>query len=1052
MNFIKEEEEKILDYWKKIDAFKRSLTLSHNKKKFVFYDGPPFATGLPHYGHILAGTIKDIITRYAHQTGHYVPRNFGWDCHGVPIEYEIDKTFQIKSKNDVLTMGIDKYNNECRKIVMKYSNEWKDTILRTGRWIDFDNSYKTMDASYMETVWWVFKQLYDNGQVYRGKKVMPFSTGLRTCISNFEASQNYKDTNVLTLVVSFPLLDDPEVSFLAWTTTVWTLPCNLALCVHPDSMYVKVNDCETNKKFILQEKCLGILYKTKKQYSILDTFKGIILKDTKYVPLFEYEKNQTKEKAFRITVDKYVTNDSGTGIVHQAPGFGEDDYRVCMDAGIFTCSDDLPCPIDDTGCFTDDIPDFARLHIKDANKSIQKALERKGRVILKKQHQHSYPFCWRSDTPLIYKAVGSWFVKVESIIPRLIANVKETRWVPEVVKEKRFVNWLCNARDWNVSRKRYWGTPLPLWVNEDFSEVVCVGSIEELQSLSKVKGINDLHRDKIDHITIPSQKGNGVLRRIEDVFDCWFESGCMPYAQNHYPFENKLNFPADFVAEGLDQTRGWFYTMLVLSTHLFDESPFKNLIVNGLVLAEDGKKMSKRLKNYPDPKDILNKYGADALRLYLINSPVVHGEPMNFKEEKIKEIISSVFIPWKNALIFFMSLSENFIYDRDHISSNFMDIWILSRCESFNAFIKEEMKMYRLHTIVPKLLKIIEEVTNWYIRFNRKRFKDQPDDLQTLYKVLCNLTIVMAPFMPFMTETMYQKLKIFDQKNALDSVHFCDFPDERCHMKLDVEHKMERMQNVVEQGRAIRDKYQLPLKIPLLKCIIINKNPRILEDLHSMESYIKNEINVVSVILSDNEEIYNVSYKCEANMQAIGKKFKKDAPKVKLRIQNMTMSEINHFREKKFVLLDGITLAEEDILCTNHLNTIDDYISKECDNGTLLLLNIKKYPDLEEKGLIREFVSRIQRLRKKKGLHVSDQVDILYTIEKDPNALFERMTQNAEFQNLMESAFANRVEPMTIAGIDFSLLLAKEEQKVNDINFTLFMMKNELSLRKHSFH
>ncbi|KAJ1980253.1 isoleucine--tRNA ligase, partial [Dimargaris cristalligena] len=633
------EEEKIQAYWREIDAFRTSVKLSEGRKPFTFYDGPPFATGLPHYGHLLAGTIKDVVTRFAHQTGHYVERRFGWDCHGLPVEHEIDKKLHITGRDDVMAMGIDKYNAECRSIVMRYANEWRSTVERLGRWIDFDNDYKTLDTSFMESVWWAFGQLYGKGKVYRGVRVMPFSTGCNTPLSNFEATQNYKDVVDPAVTVAFPLVSDPTVQLLAWTTTPWTLPSNLALCVNPDFEYIKIRDGETGQLYVLLEKRLDVLYKNPKKakFEILDRFSGSSMLGWEYIPLFDYFVEEFQGRAFKVLNDRYVTDESGTGIVHQAPGFGEDDHRCCTEAGVISPDGFLPCPVNESGIMTSEVTDFAGLYIKDADKEIQKHLKRVNRLVRQTQMSHSYPFCWRSDTPLVYKAVPSWFVRVREITDRLLANNRTSRWVPEFVQEKRFGNWLAAARDWNISRNRYWGTPIPLWVSDDYEEVVCVGSVAELEELTGVTGLTDIHRDKIDHLTIPSRTGRGVLRRIEEVFDCWFESGSMPYAQKHYPFENRelfeSTFPADFVSEGIDQTRGWFYTLLVLSTHLFDCAPYKNLIASGLVLAADGKKMSKRLKNYPDPTLVIDKYGADALRMYLINSPVVRAETLKFKEE-----------------------------------------------------------------------------------------------------------------------------------------------------------------------------------------------------------------------------------------------------------------------------------------------------------------------------------------------------------------------------------------------------------------------------------
>ena len=514
-----QEEEKTLSYWKKINAFQTSIKLSENKPEFTFYDGPPFATGLPHYGHILAGTIKDTVTRYAHQTGHYVSRRFGWDCHGLPVEYEIDKKLNITGRDMVLQMGVENYNNECRGIVQRYTAEWEKTVTRLGRWIDFDNDYKTMDPHFMESVWWVFKEIFNKNLVYRGYKVMPYSTVCGTPLSNFEAGLNYKDVNDPAVVVTFPLVIDPNVSLVAWTTTPWTLPSNLALCVNPTFTYVKINDKVHNKVLILLEKRLVQLFpelnkkefidnpeKKSELYEVLETIAGEKLVGLKYTPIFDYFKHLS-EHSFRVVSDTYVTEEGGTGVVHQAPAFGEDDYRVCLKHNIVSKGEDLPCPVDANGRFTAEVTHFAGKHVKEADNEICVYLKSINRLLMKEQYFHSYPFCWRSESPLIYKAVPSWFVKVEEIKDKLVRNNTLTYWVPAAVQEKRFHNWLVDAKDWAISRNRFWGTPIPLWISDDLEEIVVVGSVAELQQLSGVANITDLHKENIDKITIPSKQG-----------------------------------------------------------------------------------------------------------------------------------------------------------------------------------------------------------------------------------------------------------------------------------------------------------------------------------------------------------------------------------------------------------------------------------------------------------------------------------------------------------------------------------------------------------------
>jgi isoleucyl-tRNA synthetase len=644
----------------------------------------------------LAGTVKDIVTRYAHQQGYHVERRFGWDCHGLPVEFEIDKTLGIRGPEDVEKMGIAAYNAECRKIVMRYASDWETIIGRMGRWIDFKNDYKTLYPWYMESIWWVFKQLFQKGLVYQGVKVMPYSTACTTALSNFESGQNYKEVVDPAVVISFPLIGDKDqAALIGWTTTPWTLPSNMACCVNPDLTYVKVRELQTQKVYILMECRIEYVFKSLDKVEILEKMAGKALAGKKYEPLFDYFIGKYKDVAFKVLVDSYVTEESGTGVVHQAPYFGEDDFRVCLANGVITRDQEIVCPVDASGRFVEPVTDFVGQYVKDADRNIIATLKQRGRLVQSGQTKHSYPFCWRSDTPLIYKAVPSWFVRVEQMSKQLLACSSQTYWVPDYVKEKRFGNWLRDARDWAISRNRYWGTPMPIWMSAETGECICIGSIDELEQYSGVR-VTDLHRESIDHIEIPSAyPGKPPLRRVTEVFDCWFESGSMPMAQNHFPFANAnefLNsFPADFIAEGIDQTRGWFYTLLVISTALFNKPPYKNLTVNGLVLAADGQKMSKRKKNYPDPMEVVNKYGADALRLYLINSPVVRAENLRFKEEGVRDIIKDVFLPWYNAYRFlFQNIARlekeeagvTYAYDAKRHAANWqanvMDTWITS--------------------------------------------------------------------------------------------------------------------------------------------------------------------------------------------------------------------------------------------------------------------------------------------------------------------------------------------------------------------------------------
>ncbi|XP_061544404.1 isoleucine--tRNA ligase, cytoplasmic [Phycodurus eques] len=1019
------QEEKILQLWKDKDCFNECLKQSKNRPKYTFYDGPPFATGLPHYGHILAGTIKDIVTRFAHQSGFHVDRRFGWDCHGLPVEYEIDKTLGITGPDDVAKMGIDEYNKHCRNIVMRYSHEWEVSVNRMGRWIDFKNDYKTLYPWFMETVWWVFKQLYDKGLVYRGVKVMPFSTACNTPLSNFESHQNYKDVQDPSVIVNFPLLDDEDVSLLAWTTTPWTLPSNLALCVNPELSYVKVQDNTTNKTYIMMESRLGALFKLESEYTFLDKFPGKTLSGKKYKPLFNYFAKCGERGAFQVVTDNYVKEEEGTGVVHQAPYFGADDYRVCTEYGIIQRDQAPICPVDASGCFTSEVTDFVGQYVKDADKNIIKWLKEKGRLVNASSFKHNYPFCWRSDTPLIYKAVPSWFVRVEHMVQKLLDNNGQCYWVPDFVREKRFGNWLRDARDWAISRNRYWGTPIPMWVSDDYEEVVCVGSIGELEELTGVK-VTDLHRESIDHLTMPSRCGKGVLRRITEVFDCWFESGSMPYAQVHYPFENKKEFedtfPADFIAEGIDQTRGWFYTLLVLSTALFGKPPFKNVIVNGLVLASDGQKMSKRKKNYPDPGLIVQSYGADALRLYLINSPVVRAENLRFKEEGVRDVLKDVFLPWYNAYRFLVQNvqrlqkedSIQFLYNENTAkqSDNIMDKWIQSFTQSLIQFFKAEMDAYRLYTVVPRLVKFVDMLTNWYVRTNRRRLKGESGTedclwaLETLFSVLFSMCRLMAPFTPFITEMMYQNLRNLVDLASLEekdtgSIHYLMLPQVRDNL-IDkrIENAVSQMQSVIELGRVIRDRKTLPVKYPLKEVVVIHQDSDSLKDIQSLQKYILEELNVRQLTISTDKDKYGIRLRAEPDHMVLGKRLKGAFKAITAAIKELSSEQLEAFLKKGSIVVDGHELHEDDLRLMYTFNQSSDSAAQyeaHSDSQVLVLLDVSPDQSMVDEGVAREVINRVQKLRKKGHLVPSDEITVYYRCQPDGDYLGSVIQAHTDF-------------------------------------------------------
>jgi len=971
-------EHEMLKFWDETKTFEKSMAASAESKPFSFYDGPPFATGLPHYGHLLAGVLKDIVPRYWTMQGHTVKRRFGWDCHGVPVEFEINKSMKIESRKQVLEMGVDKYNAACRSIVQRYSTEWKSTVKRVGRWVDMENAYFTMNVDFMQSVWWVFQELYKKGLIYEGYKVVPYSIGVSTPLSNFEANLNYKQVQDPAITVSFPVHGKANVSLLAWTTTPWTLPSNLALAVGRDIDYVQVRELATGREFVLAEALLAKTFKDPaKDLEIVAKLKGADLIGWTYEPLFGFFAAKKSESAFRVIHSDHVTTESGTGIVHMAPAFGEEDYTACQKEGL-----PIVCPVDDDGMFTAEVPAYQGKRVKDADKEIIGDIKKSGRLIKHETYEHSYPYCYRSDTPLIYRAVSSWFVAVEKIKPQLIEANKTTNWVPDHLRDGRFGNWLENARDWAISRNRFWGTPLPIWKNAE-GEVICVGSAAELEKLSGRK-ITDLHLEFIQDITLPSPTGKSPLKLIGDVLDCWFESGSMPYAQWGHPFTNaadfEKNFPADFIAEGLDQTRGWFYTLMVIGTALFGRAPFRNVIVNGLILAEDGKKMSKSLRNYPDPNQILEQHGADALRLMLIDSPVVKAQELRFSEKAVHDIVRRILLRWWNSYSFFVNYAntDDFRPRGDaHKSPNILDQWLRSRLHSLIENTQKEMAAYRLYNVVPGLLQFIEDLTNTYIRFNRSHFwqEGMPEDkrlaYETLYETLMTLSKIMAPFAPFLAEVTYQNLARVAPSRK-ESVHLERFPEYNAAFKRpELEEAVRAMEALVMMGRNQREKISVRAKIPLNTMRVIHRDPKVLENIKKFESYFADELNIRSVQYDSNEDAF-VQISAKANFPVLGKRLGAKMKAVAGKIQALGLEDLLRLERGEALTIEGesITSAEVEIRRAikgeNANLSVHQLVSIEIDPTVT--------PEQIQEGLAREVLRKIQQARKNADFQLDDRI------------------------------------------------------------------------------
>jgi isoleucyl-tRNA synthetase len=985
----------ILDFWDRTDAFARSVDLRPANAEYTFYDGPPFATGSPHYGHILQGVVKDIVPRYWTMRGYRVERRFGWDVHGLPVEMEVEKQLGVSGPRQILEYGVGAFNEACRSMVQATTDDWETITKRMGRWVDFENDYKTMDVDFMESVWWVFKALWDKDLIYKDFKVLPYSYGATTPLSNFEANLDYRDVDDPAITVRLEVLEDrgPATAgdfLLIWTTTPWTLPGNLAVAAGADIDYVRVVGSIDGlaATYWLAADLLHSFFDD--TVEIVDHAHGSDLVGLEYIPPFDYFGEERDRGAFRVIESTDVTVAEGTGLVHMAPAYGEADFYALNAAGL----DVLVDPVDAEARFTDQVPDVAGKNVKDADATLIRILKDRRQIVRHEQIRHSYPFCWRTGTPLIYKAIPTWFVKVESFRDKMVEVNKNIHWVPEAVGDRRFGNWLEGARDWAISRNRYWGSCIPVWECDGCDEDVCIGSREELHELSG-QWVDDLHKHYVDEVTFACRRCSGTMHRVPEVLDCWFESGSMPYAQIHYPFENTERFarryPANFIAEGLDQTRGWFYTLVVLGAALFDEAPFQNCIVTGMILAEDGRKMSKSLRNYPDPTHVLDEFGADALRAYLINSPVVRADPLRFSESGVREVVRTVLLPFWNAFSFFTTYAEADGITLNDISSaappaerTEIDRWILSVVQSLIRRVNSEMEDYRLYNVIPPILGFIDDLTNWYIRRSRRRFwsqrgtEDDVDKLNafaTLYEVLVTFAKVAAPVLPFIAEELYQRLVRDLDASAPESVHHTDYPvADRAMIDQDLEAAMATVRTVVTLGHGLRKRNEIKVRQPLSGLTVITRDPAVAAAIASHESLIAEELNVASVA-TDSEEDHLVHLSAQANFKVLGPRLGAATKDVAAAIAKLPHEVVSTILDGEASDVAGTSIGADDIVVRREPRA---GLVVAAESQLSVALDVTITPELELEGTAREIVSAVQGLRRTQGLEVSDRISITW--------------------------------------------------------------------------
>jgi isoleucyl-tRNA synthetase len=965
-------ETSISAFWEADRTFEASVAQRHaginGDNEFIFYDGPPFANGLPHYGHLLTGFVKDAVPRYRTMRGRRVERRFGWDCHGLPAEVEAEKELGIAGHPEIARFGIERFNDTCRTSVLRYTSEWERYVTRQARWVDFDNDYKTLDLPYMESVMWAFHTLWEKGLIYEGFRVLAYCWRCETPLSNTETRMDdvYQNRQDPALTVWFTL--DSGERILAWTTTPWTLPSNLALAVGPDIDYAVMQEAD-GTKYILAESRLGSYEKELAGATQVGTLKGSDLVGRSYTPLFDFLADTPN--AFKVLGADFVSTEDGTGVVHMAPGFGEDDQNACNAAGIPTI-----CPMDDRGCYTEQISTWSGTHVFEANPLVIRHLKDAGHVVRHDSYDHPYPHCWRCSQPLVYRAVSSWFVEVTKFRDRMVELNEQIRWVPEHLKHGSFGKWLANARDWSISRNRFWGSPIPVWKSDDprYPRVDVYGSVAQLEADFGVQ-VTDLHRPNIDNLTRPNPDdptGQSTMRRVPEVLDCWFESGSMPFAQVHYPFENQEwfehHYPGDFIVEYVAQTRGWFYTLHVLATALFDRPSFATCVGHGVVLGDDGQKMSKSLRNYPDPMLVFDTYGADAMRWYLLSSPILRGGDFSVTEAGIRETVRQVLLPLWNTW-YFLSLyanAEGKSGTWSTSSANVLDRYVLAKTHDLVEDLTEQLDNYDLFEACATVRTFLDVVTNWYVRRSRDRFwqgnQEAIDTLHTVLQVVCR---VVAPLLPMVGEEIYRGL------TGERSVHLTDWPKaEELPADAELVSAMDKVRDICSTALSVRKAHGRRVRLPLQTLTVASAD---LTGVEVFADIVRDEVNVRAV-----EFRHDLGAVAKQELQVLPKAL---GPRLGAEVQKV----IGAVKAGDWVMSEGHPLV-----AGHHLEEGEYVLKMVAEDGTasaalatvsgVVLLDVNVTPELEAEGLARDIIRAIQQTRRAEGLDVSDRINVWINI------------------------------------------------------------------------